>query len=231
MPPIETTAYQFQQQSLSLINSLLPLSDAVFFLLEPNMQHSAAVIFKGQQSMEKLYTDDYAQMDPLHPERFRHSDAKVATIDSQIAPHLLKQSRYYQEFMQPHRHRYVADMFFRDQRQIIAVLSILREESLHDFSSTELELLNNIQPFMEYSLNSVYLPQRHQQRSDLQGQYQLTERELDVLELLLRGTTNKDIAHSLGLGLSTVKTHLHHLFSKTGVSNRSELIGRVLQQL
>ncbi|MGB1237593.1 MAG: response regulator transcription factor [Pseudomonadales bacterium] len=231
MPTPNLLPHQFQQHSLSLINSLLPLSDAVFFLLEPNMQHSAAVIFKGEQVMESQYTKGFAHMDPLHPERFRDSEARVVTLDSQIAPHLLKQSRYYQEFMQVHQHRYVADMFFRREGQIVAVLSALRAEPMGDFDSTELALLDKVQPFIEYSLNTVYLPQRQYQRSGFVTRYQLTDRELDVLELLLRGAQNKEIAKHLGISLATVKTHIQHLFAKTQSSNRSELIGRALQQL
>lgn len=223
--------HQFQHQSLSLINSLLPVSNAVFFLVEPGMQHRGAVIFNGAQDMEKQYTQEYNAMDPLSPDRFRDKDTRVATLDSQIAPHLLKQSRYYQEFMLPHEHRFVADMFFRNQGDIVAILSVLRAESLGNFSDTELELLNNIQPFMEYSLNTVYLPRRHQERQSFEQQYQLTERELDVLELLISGANNKQIAAELNLGLATIKTHLHHIFQKTDVQSRAELVSRSLQLL
>ncbi|MBN3560916.1 helix-turn-helix transcriptional regulator [Aliamphritea spongicola] len=223
--------HQFQHQSLSLISSLLPVSNAVFFLVEPGMQHRGAVIFNGAQDMEKQYTQKYSTMDPLSPDRFRDKDTRVATLDSQIAPHLLKQSRYYQEFMLPNEHRYVADMFFRLEGTIVAILSILRAESLGNFTASELELLNSVQPFMEYSLNTVYLPRRQQERQGFHQQYQLTERELDVLELLMSGANNKQIATELNLGLATVKTHLHHIFQKTGVQSRAELVSRSLQLL
>ncbi len=223
--------HQFQHQSLTLISSLLPVSNAAFFLVEPGMQHRGAVIFNGCQDIEKQYTQKYSSMDPLSPDRFRNTATRVATLDSQIAPHLLKQSRYYHEFMLPNGHRYVADMFFRQDKQIVAILSILRAENLGNFSATELELLNNVQPFMEYSLNTVYLPQRQQERQSFHAQFQLTDRELDVLELLISGANNKQIASELNLGLATVKTHLHHMFQKTGVQSRAELVSRSLQIL
>lgn len=80
--------------------------------------------------------------------------------------------------MVPHNHRYVAEMFFRREGRIFAGLSVLREESLGDFSPEELELLRKVQPFVEYSLNAIYLPQRDQERHGIAEKYELTERKL-----------------------------------------------------
>ncbi|WP_290703979.1 LuxR C-terminal-related transcriptional regulator [Amphritea sp.] len=221
----------FQRKGLELINSLVSLSESVFFLVEPDMQHRGAVVFDSRSDIEKQYTTTYGRMDPLNPERFSDTDDLVVTLDSQMAAHLLKQTIYYQEFMVPNNHRYVADMFFRHEGQIIAVLSMLREERLGNYSEEELQLLRKLQPFLEYSLKSVYLPKRHKERLSIYEKYGLTERELDVIELLLSGTSNKEIAVELSLGLATVKTHLHHIFQKTSVQSRSELVAKVLLDL
>ncbi len=222
---------EFQHKALELINSLLSLSDSVFFLVEPDMQHRGAVVFNSPSDLEKEYSATYWKMDPLNPERFRNRDDRVVTLDSQMAPHLLRQTIYFQEFMVPHNHRYVTDMFFRQEGEIIAVLTMLREESLGNFSQQELALLNRLQPFFEYSLKSVWLPRRNSQRNSVSQKYGLTEREVDVIELLLSGATNKEIAAELSLGLATVKTHLHHIFQKTEVQSRSELVAKVLLDL
>lgn len=221
----------FQRKALDLINDLIPLSASVFFLVEPDMRHRGAVVYKSGSEIEKQYETTYGIMDPLNPERFSRSDERVVTLDSQMSPHMLKKTVYYQEFMVPNNHRFVADMFFRYEGQIVAVLSMLREEGQGNYSRDELKLLCKLQPFLEYSLNAVYLPQRKEERTSIIEKYSLTERELDVLELLLNGSSNKDIAVELGLGLATVKTHLHHIFQKISVFSRSELIAKVLQDL
>lgn len=48
----------------------------------------------------------------------------------------------------------------------------------------------------------------------------LTARELQVLELVERGLTNKEIAFELGIRAGTVKIHLKHIFEKTGIHGR-----------
>jgi DNA-binding NarL/FixJ family response regulator len=50
----------------------------------------------------------------------------------------------------------------------------------------------------------------------------LTARELDVLELLATGKTNRQIAQQLHLSLSTVKGHLERLIAKLKVSDRTQ---------
>jgi DNA-binding NarL/FixJ family response regulator len=50
----------------------------------------------------------------------------------------------------------------------------------------------------------------------------LSERELDVLRLLIAGKTNREIARELILSVSTVKTHVEHLIAKLDVADRTQ---------
>jgi DNA-binding NarL/FixJ family response regulator len=51
-----------------------------------------------------------------------------------------------------------------------------------------------------------------------------TDREQQIVRLLLRGMTNKQIAQSLGIAEDTVKKHLQHVYKKLGVRRRALLI-------
>jgi two-component system response regulator DegU len=48
----------------------------------------------------------------------------------------------------------------------------------------------------------------------------LSPREVEVLELLVRGQSNQQIARELSISLSTVKNHVHRIITKLGVSDR-----------
>jgi Response regulator containing a CheY-like receiver domain and an HTH DNA-binding domain len=52
----------------------------------------------------------------------------------------------------------------------------------------------------------------------------LSKRELDVFELLLKGLSNKKIASSFQISPKTVEEHLTSIYSKLGVESRSEAI-------
>ena len=57
----------------------------------------------------------------------------------------------------------------------------------------------------------------------------LTIREQEVLQLILSGKSNREIAGALFISESTVKTHARNIFSKYDVGSRAELISIVLK--
>ena len=59
----------------------------------------------------------------------------------------------------------------------------------------------------------------------------LTERERQVLTLILEGKSSGGIAHLLGSTENTVETHLKRIFEKLGVASRAELARYVVQSL
>lgn len=222
---------KFQRESLSLVNNLIPLSGSAFYLVGPDMRHLGVAVNNLDPTVERDYYNNFRSMDPLNPANFENTEHSVVTIDSQISESRLLQTIYYQDFMLPNDHRYVTDMFFRTNGRISAVLTMLRKQEIGPFTDTEVKSLRTIQPFLEYALNEVYTPKRESQRQLFEQQYSLTEREIDVLELLVCGGANKAIANELGLSLSTVKTHLQHMFQKTGVDSRNELVALALRQM
>ena len=54
----------------------------------------------------------------------------------------------------------------------------------------------------------------------------LSQRELEVLQLLARGASNQEIAGTLVLAPGTVKLHVSHILSKLGVKSRTQAILR-----
>lgn len=58
----------------------------------------------------------------------------------------------------------------------------------------------------------------------------LTARECEVLREVAEGRTNSEIADVLGLSPATVKTHLDHVFAKTGTEHRAAAVARALRQ-
>lgn len=58
----------------------------------------------------------------------------------------------------------------------------------------------------------------------------LSDREQDVMALVVQGMHNKEIASRLFVSVETVKTHMQHISAKTGISNRVLLALRWQEQ-
>ncbi len=58
--------------------------------------------------------------------------------------------------------------------------------------------------------------------SALIDKLELSKRELEILDLLARGHSNQEIASTLFVSVSTVKTHLQHVFEKLDVKRRTQ---------
>lgn len=65
-------------------------------------------------------------------------------------------------------------------------------------------------------------------RSDV-GRWQLTPREQVVVELILTGKGNKEIANALGCSTKTIEFHATNVFRKVGVDSRLALACKLMQ--
>jgi DNA-binding NarL/FixJ family response regulator len=58
----------------------------------------------------------------------------------------------------------------------------------------------------------------------------LSTREIEVLELVAHGTSNKEIAKQLWVSETTVKSHMLHIFDKLGVTDRTAAVTAALKR-
>ncbi len=222
---------QFQQEALELISGLLPITSSVFCLVDPDMKSKGVVLKDIKQETDQAYRIHYKELDPAHPSRLQDKDIHLQCLSRSMSTTELHNSDFYKEFLQPSNIEDAVDLFFRHEGMIVAVLTILRDVSLPKFKDCELNTLRAVQRFLEYTINSVYIPKRISQRKLLREKYNLTDRQLDVLEWIIVGAENKVIADELSVGLATVKTHLHHIYEKLAVSSRTKLLSKVFAEI
>lgn len=62
------------------------------------------------------------------------------------------------------------------------------------------------------------------------AQESLSPREIEVLQLVARGNSNKDVGRQLHISKATVKTHLNHIYDKLGVNDRTSAVTTALER-
>lgn len=223
---------EFQNQVVAMVLGLISAELGRFLLFSPLQNLNQGVYSnKNKSSMEIEYDKEHWHKDPMHPTRYEDTDVKVVS-DSMLMPLAeWKESHLYLNFLKPHGYVHDVDTYFRQDGKIVGVLTLLRSDENQPFTKDEVSLLENLQPFMEYTLSKVFLPQRITERNQLQQKYQLTSRELDVMEYALTGLSNKELVRYLNMSLPTLRTHLQNIYAKVGVHSTSELISKVLREI
>jgi len=113
------------------------------------------------------------------------------------------------------------------------VLSLMRDGNEPPFSETELMMLREIEP----PVSALLAAQFDQRRTEgdmpnpidegfdqlfVETLVQLTPREREIAELILRGHSSGSIAEILGIAISTVKIHRRNIYAKLEISTQAE---------
>ncbi len=61
--------------------------------------------------------------------------------------------------------------------------------------------------------------------------YEFTNREIDVIKLIINGKTNKEIANELYISYHTVKANIEKIYEKVGIHNRILLALKIAKEL
>lgn len=107
----------------------------------------------------------------------------------------------------------------------LATLALFgRQELLFDDERADAML-----PFLSSYVACHPLSRSILRRRVLRDRFNLTWREVEVVEAVVQGASNEDIMAGLRIGLATVKTHLARAFDKLGVSSRTALAAKAAQ--
>ena len=201
---------------LQAFTQLVPASQAAFYCVDRQLQARDFRLQGMSGEMHRDYLDNYRQFDPLQPRNCLSSGLAVVPLGFAMARQPLRDSRRYQDFLQRYGVVDVVEIVAHRADQPRAAISLLRTAEQGAFTLDQLAQLNALQALLQMAVANM------QPCDDaLAG---LTPKERQIAWLLRQGASNKQLAQELDVGLPTIKTHLIHLFRKTGVTSRTELV-------
>jgi DNA-binding CsgD family transcriptional regulator len=127
----------------------------------------------------------------------------------------LERTDFYTGFLEPDGMHHGLNIFLPARSGKVFDLRIWRNRQRAPFGQREIDLLDTLALHVARAL----------QAGDA-GLSLLSPRERDIGRLIARGCTDKEISDILGIGFSTVRTHVNRCFEKLGCSNRAELSAR-----
>lgn len=112
----------------------------------------------------------------------------------------------------------------------ILMLPFYRNIVLHDLFFSTLYFSINIPPLLYlhyflkkhgFKIETIPVPKEGLER--FLAEFKITDREKEIIALLIEGLSNKEISKKLFISIKTVKNHVTNIYTKTSVSNRVQL--------
>jgi DNA-binding CsgD family transcriptional regulator len=170
------------------------------------------------------YEAYYQYHDPITS---KMQSRRSATLVEQVMPQSeLVKTEFFNDFLYRDGLYWGVNMYAWVGDENIGDMRIWRGRKRERFGADTLELLELIKPAFVAALNRgrrESVASVAPERLDVV----LTERELAVARLVQIGLRDKAIAQRLGIGFTTVRTHLGNAFRKLGVESRTQLVDRL----
>lgn len=215
---------EFKAQTMDFLAESVSATGMVFYSVDAGL-NAVGHVFRAIPPVRNVgYLSHFHLLDPFHPRRFAASDTPLATLFD--LGERFDASDYYRHFMRPLGIRYEAELYLRHEGRLVGGVSLLRDAREGDFTARELRFLRKAHPYVEYAFGAWQQPAVDPAP---EAAWELTAREAEVVALLLDGATNAEIGRVLSIGVPTVKSHLQHIFDKTGLRSRGRLLAHVLR--
>lgn len=202
-----------RQVILCDIMKLLDADFAVSYCWSP-ISHSFADPYSVNVEADHLtrYQQTYQFVDPITAKLRKLGRATIVT--SVINESEFRKTEFYNDFLKSDGLHHGINLYIFDGKKDLGDFRIWRARDRASFDEWEAMLLDALEPHLRRAI----------MRTDFTFP-ELTDRERDVAALVARGLTDREIANTLKISFSTVRTHLNRVLEKLGCASRVELAG------
>lgn len=152
----------------------------------------------------------YQYRDPMSPKL--HQRRRASFVEDVLPRPEMVRTEFYNDFLARDGLHHGVNIYVFDGDRDLGDFRIWRAASRPDFTRRELDLLDALEPFLRHAM------MRKAHRLEM-----LTARESDVVMLVARGCTDRDIARLLDISFATVRSHIGSAMRKRFCANRAEL--------
>lgn len=224
-----------RQQFLELLKMLIPYDSASFYLAGTGNDRLLRDPVTVNITMEKLKEyDEYEDIDYTRWIFMSGKNMAYRETDLFTGPER-ESSRFYNEFYAQHGIHYSVQLSLAFHERFLGIVSLYRPKGEEDFTEKDVFILEQIKEHLAFRLyrdasadssaiseSAGAIPEGTEESAS--GRFDLTNREMEILSLILKGLSNQDVAETLFISEHTVKKHVLNIYRKLHVRNRMQLL-------
>jgi DNA-binding CsgD family transcriptional regulator len=235
---------EFPRLLIKLLKQLVPINDATI-VVYPGTDLPVIEYFEVPEGSGRSTLDIFIKgafiLDPYYLAATRDRKFGVFRI-RELAPAGFKDSEYYKTWYRDCGYQDECGYLIPISGEGFINIALGRTESRSPFTKRQLGVLEAIRPAIEAlcqqhwaesgsAANSVNLRGQMHAALDAFGSSLLTDREAQVINLVLHGHSTKTVAEKLSISMETVKLHRKHAYAKLEISSQAELFYLFLDSL
>lgn len=191
------------------------------YKIEPTLETSEHHYQNISAEAVKHYLQEKQRYDPLFFKNHEDDPEEMLLLSKQVIPD------EYQDFMIEQQIGDNLELYFKYKQVPIRGISLVRSAENGQFVDEDLAHLKNFYHLADFYINQHQTVQAQLQVKQLEA-YALTKKEQQVIDLVCQGMDNPHIAAHLYISMSTVKTHIQHIFQKLQVQNKHQLLSKLM---
>lgn len=223
--------HRFVTNALEQLQPLVPFDQGRAYFINKNAQVYDEFLLGVDRHITKAYHMYYSRIQDGQYSAVKRSTtlhpAKTVVCDWTAYP----KDQFIEEHLRPQGIRYSTGFCLYDMQGMPAVLFCMDRTSRVNYSPVDCRLLDQIKQHLDNLFRNFYVPVGESQTQDIRSMKTdtpLTKRETEIALLLKDGVSPENIAQRLCISLTTVYKHIAHIHKKLHVSNRQQLLVKLL---
>ena len=188
-------------------------------------------------NMDKNTTESYLNyfknLDYAKP-IFSNAKPMVFRDTDLLEDNLRIKTEFFNDYLKSMSIYYAASVSIAHNGLLLGVLSLFRERHKGDFSNKDLYILKTLYNHIDNRCYKDFKCNEEEERkniilfANIKKKHHITNRELEIITLVLEGLNNNEISGKLFISNQTMKTHMKNIYRKMGVNNRIQLVNYIL---
>lgn len=205
------------------LNRLISYDSAYIFLLNDQSQLADNQVIGAPEKKIKEFIDYYVTIDPC--KQRTPPNAKTWTIDWNE----FQNTEFHTDWGRQVDLSFTSSMYLHNQKHIPGAIMFITRSGHHGFNDRDLALWEVVQSHLSTYFKLIDKLTPTALSVDFFNDSRMTKRENEIAEMLCRGLSITEICSLLVTSKSDLHRHLNNIFIKMKVSNRMELVKKILE--